>query len=78
MKNHKLQILTLLGATLLSASVAMAGESKVNCDQIRHALQSGKSQEQVAEELKVSTSSIKQCMADKHTNQKHTSPKHMK
>jgi hypothetical protein len=65
MKSNKLQMLTLLGATLLTASVAMAGGPKVTCDQIQQALHSGKSQDQVAKGLKVSSATVKQCAAQK-------------
>jgi uncharacterized protein (DUF433 family) len=65
MNHNKLAMIALLGATLFSASAAMAG-TKTTCDQINRALKSGKSEEQVAKDLKVSVAKVKECNVQKH------------
>jgi uncharacterized protein (DUF433 family) len=67
MTPNKTALLILLGATLMTSSAAMAG-SKVSCTQIRKALQSGKTTEQVAKDLKVSATQVKNCSAQKHSS----------
>lgn len=65
MNRNKVAMLALLAATLFSASAAMAG-TKRTCDRINHALKSGKSEEQVAKDLKVSVAKVKECATQKH------------
>jgi hypothetical protein len=57
-------ILALLGATLLGAPAAMAA-AKVTCKQIRHELKAGKSQDEVAKQLKVSAARVMDCSTTK-------------
>lgn len=66
MNRNRLAMIALLGASLFPASAALAG-GKATCDQINQALKSGKSEEQVAKEFKVSSATVKQCAGQKHT-----------
>jgi len=53
--------LPMLAATLVLGSAAMAKQPPASCERIRHALDSGKSQQQVAKDLKTSESHVKGC-----------------
>ncbi|GIW40334.1 MAG: hypothetical protein KatS3mg076_0911 [Candidatus Binatia bacterium] len=53
----------LVGVLFVAPAAAWAGG--VTCDQINQALQSGKNQQQVAKELKVSLSQVRKC-AEQH------------
>jgi len=68
-KRKALSALSVLGGAMLAASVAVAqmpaASPKVSCDEIQKALSSGKSENDVAKELKVSVARVKECAKQK-------------
>jgi transposase len=61
MRTRLLLALFVAGLAAFAAQTTMAKEAKVSCGQIKRALRSGKSQEQVAKDLKVSADVVKGC-----------------
>ncbi len=68
-KRKVLAALSVLGGAILASSVALAqkpaAKPKVSCDEIQKALSSGKSENDVAKELKVSVARVKSCAKEK-------------
>lgn len=60
MKRNVVGMMLAVGAVLVLASAAMA-DSKVTCGQIQQAIKSGKSEDQVAKDLKVPAARVKEC-----------------
>jgi hypothetical protein len=66
MKRHGTSLAIILAVALFTASTVLAADTKKPCSEIQSALKSGKSQDQVAKDLKVPLSRVRQCAGQAH------------